>query len=176
MSGATGPQGCMPGAVCQQGQPSCDSVLPGTTQCMTCQCMAAGTLQCAPCASGATDGGSATGTGGASGGTGPAGCTPGAACQLDQPVCKNVLPGTTQCIMCQCSGAGALQCAPCGGGPVDGGSAAPPPSDAGASPPCGPGLACPQAGYACGGNANGLCEKCMCGADLTYSCTQTTCG
>jgi hypothetical protein len=171
IGGTGGPASmCVPGAACAAGMPMCRDA--STMSCSVCACGADGTLACQPCPGAGADGGTQTppADGGVAAG-GPTGCMPGAQCAVGSPDCQNVRQGGA-CYACQCVDPGMLKCSPCDGG------AAPPPSDAAApvDPTCSQGLACPQVGAACGsGPVNGVCTKCMCGADGTYACQQMAC-
>jgi hypothetical protein len=169
---------CQQGASCAQGPTDCGGGVQGV--CQMCHCDAAtGTYQCVPCAD-AKDGGApfvGADAGGGGGGP-PPGCSPGAQCNPGDS-CGNGAQGGA-CYACQCGQTGTYQCGPCGGA-KDGG-APPPAGDAGASNPqlppdlCNQGLKCPQPGAACMGlTVNGVCPKCMCGADGTLACVQAAC-
>jgi hypothetical protein len=166
--GGTGgpPTMCVPGAACTAGMPACKDA--STMSCSMCSCGAGGMITCQPCPG--PDGGVQVpppADGGAGGG-GPLGCMPGASCALGGPNCQSFSMGA--CYACQCVDPGMLKCSPCN---------APPPADAGAPmdpAQCAPGLKCQQPGAACGtGPLNGVCTKCMCGADGTYACQQMAC-
>jgi hypothetical protein len=161
---------CVQGAACVQGMPECRNASP--TSCLACTCGAGGMLECTTCPGfvGMDAGMSGSAPDGGIGGGGPVGCVPGGACTVGTAGCQNAAQGGA-CMACQCVDPGMYNCAPCGG------TQPPPQNDAGAAqPPCGQGLACPQPGTACdAGMLNGVCTKCMCGADGTYACTQAAC-